>query len=154
MPHRWGGSGDGAISKQEFELMLENAYSHLVWYARRVHFRVFLQKSKFCSINGHPKQYILVDTIFNYRFHLGLPGKCLYLSPRKGAFPGLFLKTLSRQSKMKPVVKYSVYQDILLRVSIYGTKCRFCKEHTEMLTTDQVAIINPDKYMKTQTFVQ
>ena len=28
----------------------------------------------FCSINGHPKQYILVDTIFNYIFHFGLPG--------------------------------------------------------------------------------
>ena len=52
-------------------------YSHLVWSAGRVHFRVFLYKSTFCSINGHPKQYILVDTIiFNYRFHFGLPGKC------------------------------------------------------------------------------
>ena len=39
---------------------------------------VFLFKqSTFCYINGHPKQYILVDTIFNYRFHFGLPGKCL-----------------------------------------------------------------------------
>ena len=41
-------------------------------YAGRVHFQVFLYKSTFCSINGHPKQYILVDTIFNYRFHFGL----------------------------------------------------------------------------------
>jgi len=39
---------------------------------------VFIKQSTFCHINGHPKQYILVDTIFNYRFHFGLPGKCLY----------------------------------------------------------------------------
>ena len=53
-------------------LITINAYSHLVWYARRVHFRVFLSKSTLRSINGHPKQYILADTIFNYRFHFGL----------------------------------------------------------------------------------
>ena len=29
---------------------------------------------------------------------------------------------------MKPVVKYGVYYDILLRVPIYVTKCRFLKE--------------------------
>ena len=27
-----------------------------------------------CYINGHHKQYILVDTIFNYIFHFGLQG--------------------------------------------------------------------------------
>ena len=42
------------------------------------------------------------------------------------------LKTCSWKFKMKPVVKYGVYQDILLRVSIYGTKCRFLKENPEM----------------------
>ena len=36
----------------------------------RVHFWVFLGKSIFCYINGDHKQYILVDTIFNYIFHL------------------------------------------------------------------------------------
>ena len=41
------------------------------------HFGVFLSKSTFAAIKGHPEQYILVDTIFNYRFHFGLPGKCL-----------------------------------------------------------------------------
>ena len=30
-----------------------------------------LEKSIFDYINGHPKQYILVDTIFNYIFHFG-----------------------------------------------------------------------------------
>jgi hypothetical protein len=33
---------------------------------------------------------------------------------------------------MKPVVKYGVYQDILLRVSIYLTKCRFLRENPKM----------------------
>ena len=73
-------------------------------YHITVHFRVFLEKPRFCYRNGHHKQYILVDTIFNYRFHFGLPGKCLYLSPQntpfwrrrsrrqKGVFPGLFYR--------------------------------------------------------------
>ena len=52
------------------------AYSHLVWHDRRVHFWVFFKKSTCCSINGHPEQYMIVDTIFNYRFHFGLPGAC------------------------------------------------------------------------------
>ena len=56
----------------------------VAWYT--VHVRAVLQKSTFYYINGHPKEYILVDTIFNYRFHLGLPGTCLYLSPPKGHF--------------------------------------------------------------------
>ena len=43
-----------------------------------------------------------------------------------------FLKTFSWKSKMKPAVKYGVYKDILLRVSIYGTKCRFLKENPKM----------------------
>ena len=34
------------------------------------------------EFNGHHKQYILVDTIFNYVFHFGLLGKCLYVSPQ------------------------------------------------------------------------
>ncbi len=58
-------------------------YNNLIGFS---HFRVFLEKSTFASINGHPKQYILVDTIFNYRFHFGLPGKCLYLSPQNTPF--------------------------------------------------------------------
>ena len=32
-------------------------------------------------INRHHKQYMQVDIIFNYMFHFGLPGTCLYLSP-------------------------------------------------------------------------
>ena len=28
----------------------------------QVHFRVFLDKSRFCYINGHHKQYVQVDT--------------------------------------------------------------------------------------------
>ena len=39
--------------------------------------RFSLKESTFCHINGRPKQYIQVDTMFNYRFHFGLPGKCL-----------------------------------------------------------------------------
>ena len=31
----------------------------------------FLGKSVCCYINGHHKQYILVDTMFNYIFHVG-----------------------------------------------------------------------------------
>ena len=44
-------------------------YSNLISF---LHFWVFLKKSTFGSINGHLKQYILVDTIFNYIFHFGL----------------------------------------------------------------------------------
>ena len=42
------------------------------------------------------------------------------------------LKTFSWKSKMKNVVKYCVYQDILLRVSIYVTTCQFFKENPQM----------------------
>ena len=49
----------------------------------RVHFQVFLGTSRFGYINAHHKQYILVDTIFNYMFHVGLPGTCLYLSQKQ-----------------------------------------------------------------------
>jgi len=55
----------------------------------------FLKKSTFCHINRHPKQYILVDTIFNYSFHFGLPGKCLFLSPEKTHFWRRLLKILN-----------------------------------------------------------
>jgi len=48
----------------------------------RVHFRVFLEKYIICYINGHHKQYVLVDTIFNYMFYFGLPATCLHLSPQ------------------------------------------------------------------------
>ena len=43
----------------------------------QAHFRVFIEKSIFCYINGHHKHYILADTIFDYIFHFGLPGTCL-----------------------------------------------------------------------------
>ena len=104
----------------------------------------FSYKSIVHYINGHHKQYIQVDIIFNYMFHFRLPGKCLYLSPQNTPFwrraepapkrfiSRTFLKTFSWKSKMKNVVKYCVYQDILLRVSICGTKCRFFKENPEM----------------------
>ena len=49
-------------------------------------FGAFLKKSTLCHINGHPKQYIPVDTIFNYRFHFGLPGKGLLKSPENAPF--------------------------------------------------------------------
>ena len=48
----------------------------------QVHSRVVLGKSTCCYINGHHKQFILVDTIFNDILHFVLPGKCLYLSPQ------------------------------------------------------------------------
>ena len=55
---------------------------HLRRGDRRVYFRVVLAKSICCYINGHHKQYIQIDIIFNYMFHFGLPGKCLYLNPQ------------------------------------------------------------------------
>ena len=48
-----------------------------MWGDGRVYFQVLLDKSIFCYINGHHKQYIQVDIIFNYMFHFGLPGTCL-----------------------------------------------------------------------------
>ena len=36
----------------------------------------------FWTINEAHKQYSLLDTIFNYIFYLGPPGKHLYLSPK------------------------------------------------------------------------
>jgi len=54
--------------------------------ANLVIYGVFIKTSTFCHINRHPNQYILADTIFNYRFHFGLPGKCLYLSPQNTPF--------------------------------------------------------------------
>jgi len=58
---------------------------HLVWHDRRVHFRFFLKKTTFCSINRHPKEYILVDTTFDYRFHFGLQEMC-YVSSQNTPF--------------------------------------------------------------------
>ena len=49
--------------------------------ANLVIYGVFIRKSTFCHINRHPKQHILVDTVFNYRFHFALPGKCLWKNP-------------------------------------------------------------------------
>ena len=40
----------------------------------RVHVLVVLETSICWYINGHRKQYILVDIIFNYVFHFGRPG--------------------------------------------------------------------------------
>ena len=37
-------------------------------------------------LNGHCKQYILVDTIFKYICYVGLSGTCLYLSSRNTPF--------------------------------------------------------------------
>ena len=73
--------------------------------ANLVIYGVFIKQSTFSHINGHPKQYILVDTIFNYRFHFGLPGKRLYLSPQNthlcapACIFRTFLKTCSWKSK-------------------------------------------------------
>jgi len=46
------------------------------------------------------------------------PARCIFRT---------VLKTFPWKSKMKPVVKYGAYQDILLRVPIYDivTKCYF-----------------------------
>ena len=68
-----------------------------------------------CSyINGHHKQCILVDTIFNYIVHSGLPRKCLHLSPQnipfgtptepgpnKVCFPHLFKEVLLEVTNRK-----------------------------------------------------
>ena len=48
--------------------------------ANLVIYGVFIKKTTFRHINLHPKQYILVDTIFNRRYHFGLPRKCLWKS--------------------------------------------------------------------------
>jgi len=40
---------------------------------------------------------------------------------------------------MKPVVKYGVYTDILLRVPVYVTKCRLFEENTENHKFCQIA---------------
>jgi len=65
------------------------AYSHLVWRDRRAHFPAFFKKHTCCSINGHPKQYILVDTIFCNVLHSGLQGKRFIGCRRsRSQFPG------------------------------------------------------------------
>ena len=84
---------------------------------RRVHFRVFPGKSILCYINGHHKQYILVDTIFNHIFLVGLPGNVFrqvrkYIPFGAGArkvFVEDSNKDMSWKPKMKHVVKCCVY---------------------------------------------
>ena len=77
--------------------------------------------------------YIQVDIIFNYMFHPGLPGTCLYRSPGNTLFcPGsastrnvclnYFYKDMFLEVQMKHEVKYDVYLDVLLVVSIYVMK--------------------------------
>jgi len=74
-----------------------------------------LNKSAFCLISGQTKQYIIVDTIFTYWLHFGLPGTCLYSSPqnthvwRRLCIFWTVLKTCSWKSKMKLVVKYHLF---------------------------------------------
>ena len=77
------------------------------------------------------KEYIQVDATLNYIFYFGLPGTCLYIQVIKNNLSALvepapesctfrtFIKTLSWKSKMKDVVQYEVYLDILLVVFIY-----------------------------------
>ena len=94
-------------------------------------------------MNGHPKQYILVDTKFNSRFHLDFQEHvfrtvwkphlfCASFAGAQKVCFGDLNKEISLKSKMEPVVKYGVYKVILFRVSNYGTKCRFLKDNTEM----------------------
>ena len=45
-------------------------------------FRSFSDKFEFYTRNHSHKQSSLLDTIFNYIFHFGAPGKYLYLSPQ------------------------------------------------------------------------
>ena len=80
------------------------------------HFRMFIGKYIVCYINGYHKQCILADTLFNYIFHFGLPGKCLYSNPQNTPFwrrlrevycPDLFKGMF--KSNMKNVVKDCVY---------------------------------------------
>ena len=66
--------------------------------------RVFIGESIFCYRNGHPKQYILVDTIFSYMFHFGLQENVFRKVCAEDLTKDMFLK-----SKMKSVVKYYVY---------------------------------------------
>ena len=79
---------------------------------------MLLNKQRCCSINEPHKQYIKVDIIFNYIFHVS--GTCVYLSPKTHlsgvSFERYFLyfsKNMFLKSKMN-VVKYDVYLDMLL----------------------------------------
>ena len=80
------------------------------------------------DINGHHKQHLQVDIIFNYVFHFGLPETCIYASPEITPFwhrPRALIicvKTCSWKPKMNHVVKYGVYMDILLMVATYVIK--------------------------------
>jgi hypothetical protein len=76
--------------------------------------------SVFYYINGPHKQYILLDIIFNFNFHFGLPGTYLYncseiMRTYHGASPVVsqvdfraIIQICSWKSKMKIVVKYYV----------------------------------------------
>ena len=70
--------------------------------------------------HGHPRQYILVDTIFNHRFHFGLKENvCRQLQKtyllrageagKKHVCSNRCSKDILLKSTMKPVVKYGVY---------------------------------------------
>ena len=55
-------------------------YAHLAPNLRDVQMSIGSLESICYYINAHHKQYIQVDIIFIC--HVGLPGKCLWLSPR------------------------------------------------------------------------
>ena len=106
----------------------QQLYFHLRWGDGRVCFGVVLAKSICSYINGHRKQYIEVDIVFNCVIHCGLPGRCLHLSPQNAPFSGgarkercifrTVLKTCSWKPKNDTVVKYNVYLGILLVGSV------------------------------------
>jgi len=85
----------------------------------QVHFVGFLGKSRLCYINGHHKQYILVNTIFNYSFHFGLPGICLWQSIEKYTFQKT--KWGAGSSSAKKVCFEDMSKDIFLEVQ--NEKC-------------------------------
>ena len=55
-------------------------------FAGRRGFHCFIGKSICCCVNGPHEQYIQIDIIVNYIFHLGLPGKCLQKSLETAPF--------------------------------------------------------------------
>ena len=59
---------------------LGNADLSLSQDVRKSVFNRLPWKLRFCTINEAQKQYSLLDTISNYIFYLGPPGKYLYLS--------------------------------------------------------------------------
>ena len=74
-----------------------------------------------CHISGQRKQCIQVDIIFNCMFHFGLPGTCLYNSPENNMFWRVCFNYFYKDMCLGApnVVKYDVYVEILLMVSIY-----------------------------------